>query len=277
MAPVESIVATAQRLMASHNKRQLATLARTLAWRGDEARTPMLQIALYVATKQADATPPQSAQPAQPDQSQPDQSQPAQSQPAQSQPAQPDQSQPAQSQPDQSQPDQSQPAQSQPAQSQPAQPDQQARVHPLTNPEWRDALKRAGIDRPHPMLRKIFELLRQKQNVYLCGPDGCGKSTIARQCADLLGLRYGYVPCTAGMSESQLLGWRLPVDGGRFIYTPALYTVLYQSGGLFLLDEADAADANTILVLNGSLANGHLVETVKLFQSSTLAAEGGRR
>lgn len=32
----------------------------------------------------------------------------------------------------------------------------------------------------------------------------------------------------------------------------------YEEGGVFLLDEVDAADANVLLVINQALANGHL-------------------
>ena len=36
------------------------------------------------------------------------------------------------------------------------------------------------------------------------------------------------------------------------------FVEFYEEGGLFLLDEIDAADANVLLVINQALANGHL-------------------
>ena len=47
----DSINALALDLMRTHSKRQLITDARRLGWRGDDARTAMLMLALYVATK----------------------------------------------------------------------------------------------------------------------------------------------------------------------------------------------------------------------------------
>ena len=61
------------------------------------------------------------------------------------------------------------------------------------------------------------------------------------------------------MSEGQLLGRLLPVgDNGQFAYVPAEFVERYEKGGVFLLDEIDAADSNTLLVINAALANGHL-------------------
>ena len=45
------IVRTATELSANHNKLELVAIARGMGWRGDHARVPMLQIALFVATK----------------------------------------------------------------------------------------------------------------------------------------------------------------------------------------------------------------------------------
>jgi MoxR-like ATPase len=130
---------------------------------------------------------------------------------------------------------------------------------PFTDKEWKVRLAAAKVKSPHPLLRKVVEYTRQKINVYLVGPAGCGKSYLAGQVAAILGLDYGFISVTAGMSESQLLGWRMPIgEGMAFGYVPSQFVNRYKHGGVFLLDECDAADANTLLVLNESLANGHL-------------------
>lgn len=62
----------------------------------------------------------------------------------------------------------------------------------------------------------------------LIGPAGCGKTTLAQQIADGLGLRFGMISLAAGISESALVG--------RFVYVPASFVDFYENGGLFLLD-----------------------------------------
>lgn len=93
-------------------------------------------------------------------------------------------------------------------------------------------------------------------NVMLVGPAGCGKTHLAHQIADALGKPFASVSCTAGMSESALQGWLLPGDGGAFEYVPSDFVTIYENGGVFLFDEIDAADPNTLLFVNQALANG---------------------
>ena len=101
--------------------------------------------------------------------------------------------------------------------------------------------------------------MRRRVNVYLCGPAGCGKTHLAGQVAKLFALPFNFISCTAGMSESNLTGLLLPVgENGAFNYVPSAYVTRYTQGGVFLLDEIDASDSNTLLILNASLANGHL-------------------
>lgn len=97
------------------------------------------------------------------------------------------------------------------------------------------------------------------RNILLVGPAGTGKTTLARQAADALQLSFSSISCSAGMSEGQLLGRLLPTgDAGRFEYARSPLVERYECGGMFLMDEVDAADANTLLVLNSALANGHM-------------------
>lgn len=56
------------------------------------------------------------------------------------------------------------------------------------------------------------------------------------------------------MSEAHLLG-RMLFDGE---YVESDFVRLYENGGVFLFDEIDAADANTLLVINSALANGYM-------------------
>lgn len=115
--------------------------------------------------------------------------------------------------------------------------------------------------RTHPMFEKVLKLVKAGLNVLLVGPAGCGKTTLAHQVATALKRDYGMLSCTAGASESQLIGWLLPIGAkaGTFEYVPSEFVRLYEKGNsVFLLDEFDAADPNMLLVINSALANGAL-------------------
>jgi hypothetical protein len=92
----------------------------------------------------------------------------------------------------------------------------------------------------------------------LVGEAGTGKSTLCEQAATVLGLRFAYVNCSGGMSESRLIGRMTPnLTTGEEKYTATPFVEFYQHGGVFLLDEGDAADANVLLTLNGMMEATH--------------------
>lgn len=111
----------------------------------------------------------------------------------------------------------------------------------------------------HAALPRCVRLAAARRNVLLVGPAGSGKTHLAGQVAAALGLPFAHISCSAGMSEGQLTGRLLPVgDGGRFEYVRSEFVRCYEDGGVFLFDEIDAADSNTLLVLNSALANGQM-------------------
>jgi MoxR-like ATPase len=111
----------------------------------------------------------------------------------------------------------------------------------------------------HPVFKLVVELAQARRHIFLPGPSGCGKSHLAKQVAEALGLRFGCISCSAGMSESQLLGRMVPHgDHGQFEFLGTEFLDCYENGGVFLFDEIDAADSNVLLVINSALANGHL-------------------
>lgn len=108
-----------------------------------------------------------------------------------------------------------------------------------------------------PELESVLNLAHNRLNILMVGPAGCGKTFIARQVAKAMELPFGSISCSGGMSESHLTGWLLPRgDHGRFEYTPSVFVNVYENGGIFLFDEIDAADSNTLLFMNQALANG---------------------
>ena len=95
-------------------------------------------------------------------------------------------------------------------------------------------------------------------NLLLCGPAGTGKTTLASQLAESLGLSFGSVSCTAGLSESVFTGRIMPCSNGEWTYRSTQFVDLFRNGGVFLADEFDAADPNLLTLINSALANGFL-------------------
>lgn len=105
--------------------------------------------------------------------------------------------------------------------------------------------------------QRVLKLAQARKNTLLVGPAGCGKTFMAEKVAEALDLQFSAVSCTAGMGESELKGWLLPIgSGGKFSYVSSQFVERYENGGVFLLDEIDAADPNVLVFINQALANG---------------------
>jgi len=96
-------------------------------------------------------------------------------------------------------------------------------------------------------------------NLMLVGPAGCGKSTIARMAAEVVQRPFYFTSFSRDTPPWELTGRAMPGHDGEWTYQQSEFVKAYQSGGVWLGDEFDAADANTLLVLNAALANGHMV------------------
>lgn len=118
--------------------------------------------------------------------------------------------------------------------------------------EGRPDIKLEG--RLHKEFEKCLFLCQQERQLFIAGPAGSGKTTLAGQVAKALGLQFSHISCSAGLSEAHLLG-RMLFDG---TYVSSDLVRCYEEGGVFLFDEIDAADANTLLTINSALANGVL-------------------
>lgn len=131
-----------------------------------------------------------------------------------------------------------------------------ARVIELREP-GKEARKIEGAS--HAMLPRVIRKIRANVPVLLVGPTGSGKSHLARQAAEALGLPFYFTSLTAGCSEGVLTGRLLPIgEGGRFAYVVSDFVRAYETGGVFCADELDAADPNVLLVVNSAIANGHM-------------------
>jgi len=104
----------------------------------------------------------------------------------------------------------------------------------------------------HPIFTEVLQAVADGENVMLVGPAGSGKTTLAEQVANALGL--GFAMAGAVDSPYKLTGY---MDAqGRYVRTR--FRDAYQNGGLFLLDEVDASHPGVLLVLNAAIENGNM-------------------
>jgi cobaltochelatase CobS len=111
-------------------------------------------------------------------------------------------------------------------------------------------------------------------HVYMHGPAGTGKTSIAPQVAEVLGLPYYPISLGPTMTEVKLMGYMNAA--GKHIGTQ--WTQAIEFGGLVLLDECDSANPMVLTVADAALANGHVGfpdgRTVEIHKDFTVVAAG---
>jgi len=107
-------------------------------------------------------------------------------------------------------------------------------------------------DNEHEAFPAVLKALAAGVNLWLVGPAGSGKTTIVEHAAETLGKRFFPFSCGPQMSQHALLGYQDATGH----YVPTLFREAYERGGVFLFDEADAASAAVLTVINAALANG---------------------
>lgn len=104
--------------------------------------------------------------------------------------------------------------------------------------------------------QRMVELASARIPILLVGPAGCGKTYLCEKLAEALDMDFSDQSCSEGMSESVFNGLLLPIGkGGEFKHVPSPYMERYEKGGVMLLDEIDAGDANLFTYINKSIAN----------------------
>jgi energy-coupling factor transporter ATP-binding protein EcfA2 len=115
------------------------------------------------------------------------------------------------------------------------------------------------IDNAHMSLAEIVGLVSCGfNNLFLVGPAGSGKTTLASQLAKALGRSFGFISLSGGTSEAKLTGNLRPTKDGAWTWFCPSFVRIFRDGGVFLLDEMDAAEPNVLVSINAALANGEI-------------------
>ena len=114
----------------------------------------------------------------------------------------------------------------------------------------------------HKALETLIVVASQKQPVLLVGMAGTGKTHAASQVAEALGLEHYTMSVGAQTSKSDIIGY-MHASGG---YVPTLFRKAYEEGGVFLMDEIDAGNANVLIQVNAALSNGWCAFPDKMVQ-----------
>jgi cobaltochelatase CobS len=102
----------------------------------------------------------------------------------------------------------------------------------------------------HKSLPDVLANLTVGENTMMVGPAATGKSTIAEQCAEALGVDYYAISLSPQTPTSAFLGYMNA--GGEYVDT--LFHQWHQKGGLFHCDEADNGHPSILATLDAALS-----------------------
>lgn len=109
-------------------------------------------------------------------------------------------------------------------------------------------MPKVKIDTAHKSFERVLRYAANRKSVMLVGPAGSGKTTLAEQVANALGLDF-YMSGKCA-DEVKITGY---MDGGGTYRTTA-FRKAYEFGGLFLFDEMDGWSPDALIAVNAPLS-----------------------
>ncbi len=121
----------------------------------------------------------------------------------------------------------------------------------LKRPELTETVK-LGVQ--HKNFPHLLAMAHARENIWVYGPAGTGKSTAGEMLALAL-FNSAAKFYTNGKMENQfeVLGYR----NAAGVYQTTQFRQAYEGGGVYMADEIDGSMPSAVLALNGALANGH--------------------
>jgi len=109
--------------------------------------------------------------------------------------------------------------------------------------------------RTHYLFPKVLKVVNAGLSPWITGTAGVGKTMMAEQIAHALGLEYSPESFCSQSSKSEIKGYK----DGHGLYQSVEFRQRFEHGGVYLLDEIDAANPNILLTLNSALSNGWMM------------------
>ena len=104
----------------------------------------------------------------------------------------------------------------------------------------------------HKQLEQLINYASLRLSPLLVGMAGTGKTHAGEQTAAALGLDFYAMSVGAQTSKSDIIGYM--AANGQYVTTH--FRQAYENGGVFLMDEIDAGNANVLIQINAALSNG---------------------
>tara|TARA_R110002153_G_scaffold51017_2_gene143537 strand:- start:265 stop:1521 length:1257 start_codon:yes stop_codon:yes gene_type:complete len=105
----------------------------------------------------------------------------------------------------------------------------------------------------HKRFGDLLAVATCRCHAFLTGGAGSFKTSSAEKVAEVLELECSSISISSQTTETKLLGYMNAE--GRYVTTE--FRKRYETGGVFILDEVDNGNPNTLAVLNSALANGN--------------------
>jgi len=110
-------------------------------------------------------------------------------------------------------------------------------------------IKNVGIQ--HEQFETVCKLAHDRLNVSMVGTAGSGKTHMAEAIANALELPFYAISVGLQTSKSDLIGY-MDANGN---YIRTMLREAFENGGVFLIDEIDAGNANVLTVVNALTSN----------------------